>query len=154
MSGRDLKAAERAIRNQRMKEREAERYAAQKAARKKRALIISVASVAVVIVTVLVIVWAVNNNTADIGNGIQTITTTANSSGSSNFRVQAGTTVKWTIEAKGNLGCMTAIKESKLNINKTLTAGASTVVQFTPKTKGTYQVLCPSQHRFCTITVY
>ncbi|TDT57292.1 sulfite exporter TauE/SafE family protein [Fonticella tunisiensis] len=80
---------------------------------------------------------------AEIKDGVQTITMTANYSGYSPnaFVVQRGLPVKWTIKGERITSCNNAIVVPSLNIQKKIKSGDN-VIEFTPDKDGTIRFSC------------
>lgn len=76
-------------------------------------------------------------------NGIQMITTSLTPGGYESIEVEAGTPVKWTIQAgKGSIyGCNNRIFIPEYGIEKKLEEGDN-IIEFTPKEEGVFSYSC------------
>ena len=114
---------------------------------KKLAIILVSGGVALAILIGIIIgIASCAGKTADIVDGRQKVTTNATASGSSNITVKAGMPVDWTIDCtklSRDNPLPATITSSDLGITKTLTAGSTVTVTFTPKRTGTFTVLWP-----------
>lgn len=157
-SKRNKHAQANIARNKRIEERMAAQKAAAAALKRKKIYILGGIAAGVILIIVLFVLWgpAIGGSSATMDGSVQRVSTSSNGGGSSNITVKSGTEVVWTISASSNLGCMTGFKaNASLGIGgKTLSAGKSNTVRFTPKKKGTYTLRCTSMGMtYCKVTV-
>lgn len=81
---------------------------------------------------------------APLAGGVQTASMRVDgySYSPSQFTVQAGLPVKWTIDGTNAAGCARVILASSLGVAKYLSPSGPTTVSFTPKEPGTYRFSC------------